>query len=508
MGYANSGLASAELLYKARDIPMSEDQSSFNASDMGYVMFCTVGVMILTPAIGMFYGGTLKRKNIIQILFQSYMVTSLVTIQWFLFGYSLAVSPSSSHVMGNFNWGALTNIGVGPYFEGGTIPSIIYFTFSAFFPIATVQIFVGSIAERSRVLPSLIVGLIWCTVVYCPLAYSTWCANGFLYNLGALDFAGGGPVHIASGAASLAYSFFIGKRKDWLDPSTKKEYEPANTVITFIGVSIIWFSWLCFNSGTLLAVNTRTGYIMANTQIAASSAMLAFVGVDYAFTRKWSLLAACEGAVAGLVNITPSCGFYTPYWAFITSLFVGACCRLAYRFNEVTQVDDTTRSFIIHGFGGILGSICLGAFASPYIAGTDGVTEIDGGWIYHHWKQMGYQFAGWVTCFVWSLGATYIICFIVDKIPGLQIKANEELEKVGADFYEMAEVDGTYVDQMYPQFSLTAIQRKMNGHPIDSDYGHDYELGEINNIQVVDGVGSSTSSSDGKKQHSVKVVEV
>jgi ammonium transporter, Amt family len=508
MGYANSGLASAELLYKARDIPMSEDQSSFNTSDMGYVMFCTVGVMILTPAIGMFYGGTLKRKNIIQILFQSYMVTSLVTIQWFLFGYSLAVSPSSSHVMGNFSWGALTNIGVGPYFEGGTIPSIIYFTFSAFFPIATVQIFVGSIAERSRVLPSLIVGLIWCTVVYCPLAYSTWCANGFLYNLGALDFAGGGPVHIASGAASLAYSFFIGKRKDWLDPSTKKEYEPANTVITFIGVSIIWFSWLCFNSGTLLAVNTRTGYIMANTQIAASSAMLAFVGVDYAFTRKWSLLAACEGAVAGLVNITPSCGFYTPYWAFITSLFVGACCRLAYRFNEVTQVDDTTRSFIIHGFGGILGSICLGAFASPYIAGTDGVTEIDGGWIYHHWKQMGYQFAGWVTCFVWSLGATYIICFIVDKIPGLQIKANEELEKVGADFYEMAEVDGTYVDQMYPQFSLTAIQRKMNGHPIDSDYGHDYELGEINNIQVVDGVGSSTSSSDGKKQHSVKVVEV
>ena len=508
MGYANSGLASAELLYKARDIPMSEDQSSFNTSDMGYVMFCTVGVMILTPAIGMFYGGTLKRKNIIQILFQSYMVTSLVTIQWFLVGYSLAVSPSSSHVMGNFSWGALTNIGVGPYFEGGTIPSIIYFTFSAFFPIATVQIFVGSIAERSRVLPSLIVGLIWCTVVYCPLAYSTWCANGFLYNLGALDFAGGGPVHIASGAASLAYSFFIGKRKDWLDPSTKKEYEPANTVITFIGVSIIWFSWLCFNSGTLLAVNTRTGYIMANTQIAASSAMLAFVGVDYAFTRKWSLLAACEGAVAGLVNITPSCGFYTPYWAFITSLFVGACCRLAYRFNEVTQVDDTTRSFIIHGFGGILGSICLGAFASPYIAGTDGVTEIDGGWIYHHWKQMGYQFAGWVTCFVWSLGATYIICFIVDKIPGLQIKANEELEKVGADFYEMAEVDGTYVDQMYPQFSLTAIQRKMNGHPIDSDYGHDYELGEINNIQVVDGVGSSTSSSDGKKQHSVKVVEV
>lgn len=468
-------------------------------------MFCTVGVMILTPAIGMFYGGTLKRKNIIQILFQSYMVTALITIQWFLFGYSLAVSPSSSKVMGNFHIGALQNIGVGPFVEGGTIPSIIYFTFSAFFPIATVQIFVGSIAERSRLFPSLIVGFVWCTVVYCPLAYATWCANGFLYQLGALDFAGGGPVHIASGVASLAYSLFIGKRKDWIDPKTNQEYQPQNTVITFIGVSIIWFSWLCFNSGTLLSVSVRTGYIMANTQLAASAAMLAFVAVDYAFTGKFSLTAACEGAVAGLVNITPSCGFYSPYWAVITSVFVGACCRLCYRFNEFTGIDDTTRSWIIHGFGGILGSICLGVFASPAIAATDGVTEIDGGWIFHHWKQMGYQFAGWTTCSVWSFGATYIICFIVDKIPGCKIKANPELEAVGADFYEMAEVDGSYVDAMYPQFHLTAIQRKLNGHGDDSD---PYEL---DNIDVIDGVATSSASDQGttlKQNHNIHVMEV
>lgn len=507
MGYANSGLGSA-LLLRARDdtVPLSQDQSTLNPVDMGYVLFCTVGVMILTPAIGMFYGGTLKRKNIIQILFQSYMVTAVITIQWFLFGYSLAASTSASKVMGNFSWGALQNVGVGPYFEGGSIPSIIYFTFSAFFPIATVQIFVGSIAERSPVLPSLVVGFVWCTVVYCPLAYSTWNGNGFLYNLGALDFAGGGPVHIASGGGSLAYSFFVGKRKDWLDPKTKKEYEPANTIITFIGVSLIWFSWLCFNSGTLLAVNVRTGYILANTQLAASSAMLSFVTVDKIITGKWSLIAACEGAVTGLVNITPSCGFYSPYWAVITSIFVGGVCRLAYRFNEVTGVDDTTRSFIIHGLGGILGSICLGVFASPVIAGTDGVTEIAGGWIYHHWKQMGYQFAGWLVNFVWSVGATYIICFIVDKIPGLKIKANEKLELVGADFYEMAEVDGTYVDAMYPQFHLTAIQAKMNGHEMEY---------EFDNIEVMDADGVATSSDSGlndkgpsKPFHNVSVMEV
>lgn len=238
---------------------------------------------------------------------------------------------------------------------------------------------------------------------------------------------------------------------------------------------------------------------MANTQIAASSALLAFVAVDYAFTRKWSLIAACEGAVAGLVNITPSCGFYTPYWAFITSLFVGGCCRLAYRFNEKTGIDDTTRSFIIHGFGGILGSICLGVFASPFIAGTDGVTEIDGGWIFHHWKQMGYQFAGWTTCFFWSLGATYIICFVIDKIPGLKIKADENLEAMGADFFEMAENDGNYVDAMYPQFSLKAIQ---------GDAYDDYELGNIN---VLDGLGEGTGSSvsderHDKSMHDMKVI--
>lgn len=418
---------------------LANDTSTLNMVDTAYELFCTVGVMILTPAIGMFYGGTLKRKNIIQILMQSYLVTAVISLQWFFLGYSLAVSTSSSHVMGNLSLGAIPNLGMGPYFEGGTIPSIVYFTFSAFFPIATVQIFVGAIAERSRLLPSLILGFLWTTVVYCPLAYSTWNGNGWLLNLGALDFAGGGPVHIASGITSLTYSYFIGPRKVWKNKGA--EHEPENTIITFIGVSFIWFSWLCFNSGTLGAVNVRTGYILTNTQLAASAAMVSFVAVDYAFTRKWSLIAACEGAVSGLVNITPSCGFYTPYWAVITSIFVGAVCRLCYNFNEASHIDDTTRSFVIHGIGGILGSICLGVFASPTIAATDGATVIEGGWIYHHWKQMGYQFAGWVSISVWSAGATYILCFIIDKIPGCQMRADDEIENIGTDIFEMAERD-------------------------------------------------------------------
>lgn len=458
MGYANSGLGSADLIMKKRNIDLgelSDITAGYSTSDMGYVMFCTVGVMILTPGIGMFYGGALKRKNMLQILLQSFLTTSVITLQWFLFGYSLAVSPSSSAVMGNFRLGALMNLDAGPFVEGGSIPSIIYFTFSVFFPIATVQIFVGAISERSTLLPSLIVGFIWCTVCYCPFAYAVWCANGWLYKLGSLDFAGGGPVHIASGAASLSYSWFVGPRKFWKDPKTGKDHRPRNSAVTFAGVAIIWCTWLCFNSGTLLSVNVRTGYIMANTQIAASSACFAFTIVDYILEGKWSLVAASEGAVVGLVNITPSCGFYTPYWACITSIVVAVACRLCYNFNEWVHIDDTTHSWVVHGLGGIFGSICLGIFASPTIAGLDGVTEIDGGWIYHNWAQMGYQFAAFTSTTVWSFVATYIICWIVDKIPGCKIRANPEAETMGMDYYEMYEQDGLPDDDLEEELKGT-----------------------------------------------------
>lgn len=473
MGYANSGLGSAILL-RERD----DDGTEFSGADMAYCMICTVAIFILTPGIGLFYGGALKKKNIVQILFQTYAVTALITVQWFLFGYSLAVSPSASSVLGNFAFGALQRVTDTGFTT--TLPSIMYFTFSAFFPIATVQLFVGAICERGRLLPSLVVGFIWCTVCYCPFAYSTWCANGWLYKLGALDFAGGGPVHIAAGCASLSYSYYLGNRKEWKDPKTKEDYKPSSVISFFIGVSIIWFSWLCFNSGTLCAVNVRTGYIMANTQLAASAASIAFAVIDFALTGKWSLIAACEGAVAGLVNITPSCGFYSPYWAFITSAFVGACCRLLYPFNEWVGIDDTTHSFVIHGIGGILGSICLGVFASAEYAGMDGVTEIPGGWIDHHWKQMGYQFAGWVSITVWSTVGTWLICYVVDHIPGLKLRATEEEELAGMDITEMAE-------------TLCDLDELLYGDVEDGRHSHDMNMSSSNgNIEVIE--GKSTTS--------------
>ncbi|CDK27107.1 unnamed protein product [Kuraishia capsulata CBS 1993] len=492
MGYANSGFGSAMLLRKARDLSTLEDETStLDHSDMGYVMFCTVGVFMITPAIGLFYGGALKRKNVLQMCFQSYMTTCIITIQWFLIGYTLACSTTStSHVLGNFKLGALQNLGAAPLFEGGTIPSIVYFTFSVFFPVATVQIFVGAIAERARLLPSMVVGFIWTTVCYCPFAYATWASNGWLYQLGALDFAGGGPVHIASGVSSLAYSMYIGKRKQW-KTEDGKDHKPYSPIAVFTGVTLIWGTWLCFNSGTLLAVNVRTGYIMANTQIAASFASFFFVMVDYIITKKFSIIAACEGAIVGLVNITPSCGFYSPYWAAITSAFVAICCRLLYPVNEWLAIDDTTHSFVVHGVGGILGSICLGVFASPYIAGLDGVTEIEGGWIFHHWKQMGYQFAAWTSTTIWSFVATYAICFIVDHIPGLKLRASEEAEMLGMDAYEMAEMADEYdIEEMFARFTR-------NGGSVYSN----------SNMEVIEAASSTKQNFEGSKSVSRTKVE-
>lgn len=424
----------------ARGVDLESQSSTFVAADIVYVMVCSFGVFLITPAIGLFYGGTLKRKNIVQLLFQTYMVTSCIIIIWYLIGYSLANSPSSTSVMiGDLAHAALYEEEAKPLIDGGTIPSIVAFCFNVFFPVATVQIFLGGIGERGRFLPSILVGSIWVIVVYCPLAFWVWGANGWLFNLGALDFAGGGPVHIASGVASLCYSWYLGPRG--LTGHTGKiiHYRGHSSTTTFVGVTLIWAAWFMFNTGTLLAVNVRTCYIMANTIIASAFASVAYTLVDKLITGKYSMMAACEGVIVGLVNITPSCGFYWPWAAALTSIINAVLCRLLGSFNSWTGIDDYSVSFIVHGVGGIIADTLTGIFASKTVAGLDGITEIDGGWINGNFVQLGYQIASWVSIVAWTSAFTLIILFLVDKIPGMHLRATSEGETMGMDLYEMAE---------------------------------------------------------------------
>lgn len=418
-----------------------EQTASLNTADMTYVLFCAFGVFLITPAISLFYTGILKRKNIVQVLFQSYMTTSVVVIVWYLFGYSIACSPTSTNkLIGNLDNAALHGDGAAPLFEGGTIPSVVNFCFNVFFPVATVQIFIGAIGERGRFLPSMVVAVLFVVFVYSFQAYWVWGFSGWLYNLGSLDFAGGGPVHISSGIASLCYSWYIGPRGL---PGKRRgpipDYRGHSTLTTFIGVTLIWGAWFCFNSGTLLAVTPRTGYIFANTILASCFACVTFVGMNKVMTGRWSINSAFFGVIVGLVNITPSCGYYWPWAAAVTSIINAAVCRLCMGFNKWSGIDDYSESFIVHGLGGIIGDILTGIFASKTVAGYDGVTEITGGWIDGHWKQIGYQFASWVAIVAWTGVMTMIILFVVDHIPGLKLRADEAGEEMGMDLYEMAE---------------------------------------------------------------------
>lgn len=466
---------------------LEEQTSTLVPVDMAYILFCSFGVFLITPAIGLFYGGTLKRKNMVQILFQTYMVTSVIVIVWYLIGYSLAVSPTStSKLLGDFNNAALYDDQAKPLIEGGNLPSVVNFCFNVFFPVATVQIFLGSIGERGRFLPSIVVGAVWVIVCYCPLAYWVWGLNGWLYNLGALDFAGGGPVHIASGVASLCYSWYLGPRgQRGKRTGTIPEFRGHSSVSTFIGVTLIWAAWFCFNSGTLLSVNVRTGYIFLNTILASSFACLTYATVDRLITGKYSLQAACEGTIVGLVNITPSCGFYWPWAAAVTSIINAAACRLIGRFNFWTGIDDYSVSGVVHGFGGIIGGTLTGIFATKTVAGYDGITAIDGGWINGNYRQLGLQIASWTSIVAWTTVFTLIILFVVDKIPGLHLRASEEGEDMGMDLYEMAETVDEFGNDYEEFFRKNALKLRAILDQYDSDSPELLEGKSVNSVTGV-----------------------
>ncbi|EPY53289.1 ammonium transporter Amt3 [Schizosaccharomyces cryophilus OY26] len=471
------GAGSLPLFRRNASSSMSEASNlmsnTYSPADMSYVLLCCVIVFLVTPGIALFYGGMVRKRSALSILVQSFLVTSVILIQWYIFGYSLAVAPGSSFY-GSLSLGGLHDVWFSPYTTGSTIPAIVYFPFGGLFAVTTAQLLIGAMAERGRLVPSLVIAFLYITFVYCPQAYWTWSSSGWLYTMGALDFAGGGPVHISSGFAALAYSFVLGRRRDPSNPedwtssldscsssqrcssttlvpwgsvswkysigrSRIPKFPAHNPTMLYLGVVLIWCSWLTFNSGTLLAINLRTAYIFTNTLISSSFACVTWAIMDYARYRKISAVGICEGAVAGLVGITPGCGHVYPWGAAVAGIFTAVVCNLLHDIGDWLGIDETLRVFNLHGIGGVLGSIVLGVLAHPNVAASDGTTVIKGGWIVHHWKQMGYQFAAFTSVAVWSFVVTAIICLLVDMIPGLQIRCTPQEEEQGMDFVNLVE---------------------------------------------------------------------
>lgn len=266
---------------------------------------------MIIPGLGLFYGGLARRKSGLALIFQSFLVTAVVTFQWMFWGYSLAYSRSASPFIGNLANFGLMGVRAAPSPGSDVLPEIVFCFYQLLFAAVTVQILIGGAFERGRILSSLIFAFLWTTIVYCAVACWTWNGNGWLYNLPSFDFAGGGPVHIASGCSSLAYALVLGKRKHNGEKSLQK---PHNTTLVFLGTVFIWYGWFGFNGGSPLEGSVRGMYAVFNTNVAACTGILGWVTVDYIRTKgKFSVVGACEGAIAGLVGITASAGFVN-FW--------------------------------------------------------------------------------------------------------------------------------------------------------------------------------------------------
>ena len=318
---------------------------------------------LIIPGLGFLYGGLSRRKSALAMLFQSLMVSAVTTFQWMFWGYSLAYSRTAGPFIGDLSNFGLKHVMSAPSIGSAVIPEIVFCLYQLLFCACTVQIVIGGAFERGRIVPSLVFGFWWATVVYCPIACWTWNPNGWLFNLPSLDFAGGGPVHIASGWSALAYALVLGKRKKV--SGDKSHGRPHNTTLVFLGTVLIWFGWFGFNGGSALNASMRSMLAVFNTNTAASAGAIGWVLVDYIkHKRRFSVVGACSGAIAGLVGITPAAGYVQLWIAAVIGFLTAVGCALVEDINEWLHIDEGMDVFKVHGVGGMLGSFFTGIFAT------------------------------------------------------------------------------------------------------------------------------------------------
>lgn len=409
---------------------------------MGFLLLCAALVMIMAPGVGFLYSGLLRRKNALSMLFLALAVYSVAVIQWFFWGYSLAFGQGSAFI-GNLNHFGFMNVLDAPSVGSNKVPALLFAFYQSQFAGVTPVIVIGGFAERARILPILVATFMWCTLVYDPVACWTWNGTGWGYIHGDLDFAGGGPVHMTSGTASLIWSYYLGKRRGY--GTSKLAYRPHSVSHVIIGTTLLWFGWFGFNGGSELAMNLRSAQACVVTNIAAAMGGLTWLIMDYIYTGKYSAVSLCSGVVAGLVGITPAAGFVGAPAALAIGFVTAIGANYATGIKVLLKIDDAVDGFALHGIGGLIGSILTGLFADSRVAGFDGYTEITGGWINHNYEQLGWQLASSVATISYTAVMTYIILFIVDHIPGLKLRSSEEAEILGIDETELGETGYDFV---------------------------------------------------------------
>ncbi|KAG5997684.1 hypothetical protein E4U54_002326 [Claviceps lovelessii] len=418
----------------------------YDTGNMVFLTMSAVLVLLMIPGVGFFYSGLARRKSALQLILLSMIAVGVVGFQWFFWGYSLVFSRGTG---GNGFIGDLSQFGLmktlGEPNGSTNIPDILFCLYQGMFASITPALAIGAVADRGRILPAMIFIFLFATIVYCPIAYWTWNPNGWLFKLGAIDFAGGGPVHICSGLASLSYSIMLGKRHGY-STTHGLPYRPHSVTNVILGTVFLWVGWFGFNGGSALTMNLRAIMACYVTNLAACCAGITWMVLDFRLEKKWSTIGFCSGAVSGLVVITPAAGFVTPWAAVVIGLVGGIACNLATKLKYLIGVDDALDIFAVHGIGGMVGGIMTGIFGASYIAGLDGATYAPIGWIERHWVQLGYQLCGICASALWSFTVSSILLFLINLVPGLSLRVSVSGEEAGVDSEECGEYAYDYVE--------------------------------------------------------------
>ncbi len=408
-----------------------------DTGDTAWVLTSAALVLLMTPGLAFFYGGLVRKKNMLSVLMQCFFLMCAITIQWVLVGYTLAFGPDIKGLIGSFAWFGLNGVGLEPYADySATIPHQAFMIFQAMFAIITPGLILGAFAERMKFSAFCVFSLLWATLVYDPICHWVWAIGGFIRVSGALDFAGGTVVHINAGIAALAAALVLGKRKGYPTHISP----PHNLPFAVLGAGLLWFGWFGFNAGSALGANGLATNAFVVTHIAAAAAGLTWAVLDWKFNNHPTMLGKITGAVAGLVAITPASGFVGPVDAIWIGIGVSVICYFSVAFLKPKfGYDDTLDAFGVHGIGGIWGALATGLWASKSVnpAGADG-------FFYGNPALLFIQLKAVLITIVYSFVVSIVLLKIVDMVMGLRVPEQEE--RIGLDLTEHRESAYTMLD--------------------------------------------------------------
>ena len=401
-----------------------------DTGDTAWLLTSSALVLIMTaPGLALFYAGMVREKNALGTIMQSFIILCLISVQWVLWGYSLAFGPDKWHIIGGLEWLGLNGVGLEPNADyGATVPHQAFMIFQAMFAIITPALITGAFAERMKFSSFLVFTLLWATFIYDPLAHWVWAVGGWLRNLGALDFAGGTVVHISSGVSALACAIVLKQRLGY----GKENMAPHNLPMTVLGASLLWFGWFGFNAGSAVAAGGLATSAFVVTNSATAAAALSWMVMEWMYRGKPTVLGEASGAVAGLVAITPASGFVGPMSSLLIGVGAGVICYLAVIWKSKLGYDDSLDAFGIHGIGGTWGALATGLFASKAInpGGADGLFFGNPG-------QLGIQAVAVLTSWVFAFVGTMVILKVIDVMMGLRVTREEE--QMGLDLSQHEE---------------------------------------------------------------------